>query len=148
MNEEGKSVFRKKSQLPKMIWKTECFSVALTHLKLGICTTSGTQLFLGTQTPGSGDAESRPQVSAEGRLSPVVQLPPLHPGLPFSGDAVSLDSGVLARLLATSCLLKVTDTIKDDHTSLVTITLCPSLACPQFQLPHSGSINYYSNCFS
>lgn len=126
----------------------QCFSVALTHLTLGICMTSGTQSFLSTQSPRSGDAESRPQVSAEGRLSPVVHLPPLHPGLPFSGDAVSLDSGVLARLLATSCLLKVTDTIKDDHTSLVTMTLCPSLACPQFQLPHSGSINYYCNCFS
>lgn len=50
--------------------------------------------------------------------------------------------------LQTSCLLKVTEMIKDDQTSMVTITLCPSPACPQFQLPHSGSINYYSNCFS
>ena len=51
------------------------------------------------------------------------------------------------RSSANTCFLKVADMIKDDQTSLVMITLCPRLACPQSQLPHSGSINYYSNCF-
>lgn len=35
-----------------------------------------------------------------------------------------------------------------DETSIMTITFHQSLACPQFQLPQSGSINYYSKGFS
>lgn len=45
-------------------------------------------------------------------------------------------------------LLEVTEMIQDDQSPIVTIMPPLSQPCPQFQLPHSGSINYYSNCFS
>ena len=84
----------------------------------------------------------------EQAVTSVAHLPTLHPSPSFSGEAVSLVSGCAHHVpLQTSCFLKVADMIKDDQTSLLTITLCPRLAYPQFQLPHSGSINYYSNCF-
>ena len=102
---------------------------------------------LSAQTPKAGEARSMLRCR-EQAVTSVAHLPTLHPSPSFSGEAVSLVSGCAHHVpLQTSCFLKVADMIKDDQTSLVTITLCPRLACPQFQLPHSGSINYYSNCF-
>lgn len=134
VNKEGKLVFRSKISNVKDNLKI--------YLKLGISITMELNNFselihtcndieftaIGECTTG----ESTPTISHLSLFNPS----PAFPGLGYLPETWVLWQ-CSPGFLQTSCILKVTEMIKDDKTSIMVITLHPNLACPQFQLSQS-----------